>query len=40
MQTVDHYPGAEDELSMQDNNTSAFKATVFGQYIAMSGWIC
>jgi hypothetical protein len=24
MQTVDHYPGAEDELSMQDNNTSAF----------------
>ena len=24
MQTVDHYPGAEDELSMEDNNTSAF----------------
>ena len=24
MQTVDSYPGAEDELSMQDNNTSAF----------------
>ncbi len=24
MQTVDHYRGAEDELSMQDNNTSAF----------------
>ena len=24
MQTVDHYPGAEDELSMRDNNTSAF----------------
>lgn len=24
MQTVDHYAGAEDELSMQDNNTSAF----------------
>ena len=24
MQTVDRYPGAEDELSMQDNNTSAF----------------
>ena len=24
MQTVDHYPGAQDELSMQDNNTSAF----------------
>lgn len=24
MQTVDHYPAADDELSMQDNNTSAF----------------
>jgi hypothetical protein len=24
MQTVDHYPGADDELSMRDNNTSAF----------------
>ncbi|APE19124.1 peptidase M15 [Mycobacterium sp. WY10] len=24
MQTVDHYPGAADELSMEDNNTSAF----------------
>jgi hypothetical protein len=24
MRTVDHYAGAEDELSMQDNNTSAF----------------
>lgn len=24
MQTVDHYPNAEDELSMRDNNTSAF----------------
>lgn len=24
MQTVDHYPGAQDELSMRDNNTSAF----------------
>ena len=24
MRTVDHYPRAEDELSMQDNNTSAF----------------
>lgn len=24
MQTVAHYPGAEDELSMEDNNTSAF----------------
>jgi D-alanyl-D-alanine carboxypeptidase len=24
MQTVDHYPDADDELSMEDNNTSAF----------------
>jgi hypothetical protein len=24
MRTVDHYAGADDELSMQDNNTSAF----------------
>ena len=24
MQTVEHYPGAEDELSMEDDNTSAF----------------
>ena len=24
MSTVDHYPGAEDELSMEDNNTSAY----------------
>ncbi|WP_371934507.1 M15 family metallopeptidase [Mycobacterium sp. TY815] len=24
MQTVDHYPGADDELSMEDDNTSAF----------------
>jgi hypothetical protein len=24
MQTVEHYPNAEDELSMEDNNTSAF----------------
>ncbi|MFN8033330.1 MAG: M15 family metallopeptidase [Mycobacterium sp.] len=24
MQTVDHYPKADDELSMEDNNTSAF----------------
>jgi D-alanyl-D-alanine carboxypeptidase len=24
MQTVDHYPSANDELSMEDNNTSAF----------------
>ena len=24
MRTPDHYPGADDELSMRDNNTSAF----------------
>ena len=24
MRTVDGYPGADDELSMEDNNTSAF----------------
>ena len=24
MRTVDHYPGADDELSMEDNNSSAF----------------
>lgn len=24
MRTVEHYPGADDELSMRDNNTSAF----------------
>ncbi len=24
MRTADHYPGADDELSMKDNNTSAF----------------
>src|SRR6516165_8936098 len=24
MRTVDHYPAADDELSMEDNNTSAF----------------
>ena len=24
MRTVDHYPGAGDELSMEDNNTSAY----------------
>jgi len=24
IRTVDHYPGADDELSMEDNNTSAF----------------
>lgn len=28
MQTVDHYPGADDELSMEDNNTSAFNCRV------------
>ena len=24
MRTTDHYPGADDELSMEDNNSSAF----------------
>ena len=24
MRTVDHYPAADDQLSMEDNNTSAF----------------
>lgn len=33
MQTVDRYPGAEDELSMRDNNTSAFNCRPLG-----SGW--
>lgn len=33
MQTVDQYPGAEDELSMQDNNTSAFNCRPLN-----SGW--
>jgi hypothetical protein len=33
MQTVDHYPGAEDELSMRDNNTSGFNCRTLG-----SGW--
>ena len=33
MQTVDHYPGAEDELSMRDNNTSAFNCRPLG-----NGW--
>ena len=33
MQTVDHYPGAEDELSMRDNNTSAFNCRPLG-----TGW--
>jgi D-alanyl-D-alanine carboxypeptidase len=28
MRTVDHYPGADDELSMEDNNTSAFNCRV------------
>jgi len=30
MRTVDHYPGAEDELSMRDNNTSAFNCRALG----------
>ncbi len=33
MQTVDHYPGGEDELSMRDNNTSGFNCRPLG-----SGW--
>jgi len=33
MRTVDHYPGAQDELSMQDNNTSAFNCRALGD-----GW--
>ncbi len=33
MQTVDHYPGADDELSMRDNNTSAFNCRPLGD-----GW--
>lgn len=33
MQTVDRYPGAEDELSMRDNNTSAFNCRPLG-----NGW--
>ena len=33
MQTVDHYRGAEDELSMRDNNTSAFNCRPLGD-----GW--
>ncbi len=33
MQTVDHYPGADDELSMRDNNTSAFNCRPLG-----NGW--
>ena len=33
MQTVEHYPGAEDELSMQDNNTSGFNCRPLG-----NGW--
>jgi hypothetical protein len=28
MRTVDHYAGADDELSMQDNNTSAFNCRI------------
>lgn len=33
MQTVEHYPGAEDELSMRDNNTSGFNCRPLG-----NGW--
>ena len=33
MRTVEHYPGAEDELSMQDNNTSGFNCRPLG-----NGW--
>jgi len=33
MRTVDHYPGADDELSMRDNNTSAFNCRALGD-----GW--
>ncbi len=33
MATVDRYPGAEDELSMRDNNTSAFNCRPLGD-----GW--
>ena len=33
MRTVEHYPGAEDELSMRDNNTSAFNCRILGD-----GW--
>jgi hypothetical protein len=33
MRTVEHYRGAEDELSMRDNNTSAFNCRVLGD-----GW--
>lgn len=33
MQTVEHYPGADDELSMRDNNTSGFNCRPLG-----SGW--
>jgi hypothetical protein len=36
MQTVDHYPGAEDELSMQDNNTSAFNCRALPDSTAWS----
>lgn len=33
MQTVDRYPGADDELSMRDNNTSGFNCRTLG-----NGW--
>ncbi|WP_237568766.1 M15 family metallopeptidase [Mycolicibacterium lacusdiani] len=35
MRTVDHYPGAEDELSMRDDNTSAFNCR---RLPSGSGW--
>jgi hypothetical protein len=33
MRTVENYPGAQDELSMRDNNTSAFNCRALGD-----GW--
>ena len=33
IRTVENYPGAQDELSMQDNNTSAFNCRALGD-----GW--
>lgn len=37
MQTVDHYPGAQDEGSMRDNNTSAFNCRPLPGSTAWSG---
>ena len=31
IRTVDHYPAADDELSMEDNNTSAFNCTALAR---------